>query len=29
MNDNINAFYDLASTNINNLQTMIAEQPDI
>jgi len=29
LNDNINAFYDYAGKNINNLQSMIAEQPEI
>jgi hypothetical protein len=29
MNDNINAFYDLASTNINNMTSMIQGQPNL
>ena len=29
MNDNIEAFYDYASTNINNLQSMMQNQPEI
>ena len=29
LNDNVNAFYDYASQNINNLQSMIDNQPEI